>query len=416
MKRRLTDRTLRSLKRAELGRRYEIMDVETRQFGVRVNDKGLVSFILLARFPGSSNPVRRHLGEYPAMTLTEARQRAREWRDMLAAGKDPKVEQGRQRQAELRRQADTFAHVAEAYFAFIRRKGLRRAGEIERDMRREFVKHWGNRPITDITWVDVKARIDAAVHRDAPYEAHRIFANASRLFNWAREQGTYGITSSPCDGRRPSRIIGPKEARTRVLDDDEVRALWAASGEYPFGSIVRMLLLTGQRKSEVSEARWSEFDLDRKLWAIPVARMKGKATHVVPLTDDVVSLLQDLPRFARGDHLFSTTMGAKAVNGFSKMKARFDKAVSAELGRKIDPFVLHDIRRTVRTRLSALPIPDLVRELVIGHAQKGLHKVYDQHAYLDEKRHALELWTAKLRAIIKPAPDNVVTLSRVQGA
>jgi integrase len=162
-----------------------------------------------------------------------------------------------------------------------------------------------------------------------------------------------------------------------------------------------MLLLTGARRSEVSE---------RKLWSIPIARVKSKAAHVVPLTDDVLATLERLPRFARGDHLFSTTMGVKAVNGFSKIKARFDKAVSKELGREIEPYVIHDIRRTVRTRLSTLPIPDLVRELVIGHTQQGLHKIYDQHAYLDEKRHALELWAKRLRDIIEPPPVNVTDL------
>ena len=78
----------------------------------------------------------------------------------------------------------------------------------------------------------------------------------------------------------------------------------------------------------------------------------------------------------------------------------------------LKPYVLHDIRRTMRTHLSALPVPDLVRELVIGHTKPGLHKVYDQHAYLDEKRHALELWAKRLRTIVEPTPDNVVTLRR----
>jgi integrase len=371
VKRRLTDRTLRSLKRAELGKRYEVMDTETRQFGVRVNDRGVVAFILVARFPGSKNPVRRHFGEYPSMSLAEARERANEWRNLLKQGKDPTIEEEKQKQAEQRRHADTFATVADSYFAFIRRKGLRRADEIERLIRREFVAHLGNRPVTDITWVDLKARIDAAISREAKYEAHRIFANASRLFNWIREQGTL-ITASPCDGRRPAKIIGPKEARTRVFDDDEVRALWAASGKigYPFGPLVRMLLLTGQRRTEVSDAQWRELDFDKKLWSIPVARMKSKAAHFVPLTDDVLTLLVELPRF-RGDYLFSATYGHKAVRGFTRWKRVLDQAMSKALGREVEPFVLHDIRRTVRTRLASLPISDKVAELAIGHAARA---------------------------------------------
>jgi integrase len=221
-------------------------------------------------------------------------------------------------------------------------------------------------------------------------------------------------------------VIGKKLARQRVLDDDELHAFWRATRRlpYPYGPLFRMLALVGQRKAEVAEARWSEIDLARKLWIIPAARMKSDAAHVVPLTDEAVALLTSLPRFNKGDCLFSTTFGAKPVNGFSKAKKRLDQHMLRSwraLGRahgenrraaRIEPWVIHDIRRTMRTGLSALPVPDLVRELVIAHARPGLHKVYDQHAYLDEKRRALELWVARLRRIVEPAQDaNVVSLA-----
>jgi integrase len=132
--------------------------------------------------------------------------------------------------------------------------------------------------------------------------------------------------------------------------------------------------------------------------------MKMDAAHLVPLTDDVLAILESLPRFKKGDYLFSTMFGAKPVNGFSKTKDRLDGAMRAEMG-ELEPWTIHDIRRTMRTGLSALPIPDRVRELVIGHTQPGLHKVYDQHSYLDEKRRALELWAERLRTIIDPAEE-----------
>jgi integrase len=148
--------------------------------------------------------------------------------------------------------------------------------------------------------------------------------------------------------------------------------------------------------------------------------MKADAAHVVPLSDDAVAILKSLPTFKKGDHVFSTTFGVKAVNGFAKTKVRLDKALLAELRGaadddkrqkiKLEPFVLHDLRRTMRTGLSALPVPDLVRELVIAHTKPGLHKVYDQYAYLDEKRRALDLWAVRLRSIITSPPDNVVAM------
>ena len=163
----------------------------------------------------------------------------------------------------------------------------------------------------------------------------------------------------------------------------------------------------------------SELDLDAALWTIPAERMKGDAAHLVPLS--APALIRSLPEFT-GSHLFSTTAGRKPVNGFSKAKARLDYLMLAELRKdaaergedpgkaQLAPWVLHDLRRTGRTRLSALPIPDIVRELVIAHAQKGLHKVYDLHSYLDEKRDALDRWAWKLRDIVDPPPSNVTVL------
>jgi integrase len=230
------------------------------------------------------------------------------------------------------------------------------------------------------------------------------------------------LDRSPCDRMKPKDVIGNKAVRRRVLNDAELRALWQATEGlgYPYGPIFRMLALTGQRKSEVAEARWREFDLGGRLWVIPADRMKMDAAHVVPLTDEVSALLAQLPRSKKGDHVFSTTFGAKPVNGFSKAKELLDKRMLAVLREgaedsesiELEPFVIHDIRRTMRTGLSALPVPDMVRELVIAHARPGLHQVYDQYSYLDEKRHALELWAVRLRSIVDPKAGAVPSLRR----
>ena len=103
--------------------------------------------------------------------------------------------------------------------------------------------------------------------------------------------------------------------------------------------------------------------------------------------------------------------GLKPVNGFSKGKDKLDQAMKVQLGGCApSPWVIHDIRRTVRTRLSELRVPEHVAERVIGHARKGLLRIYDQHRYQDEMREALEAWEARLRAIVSPPPDNVVPL------
>jgi integrase len=191
-------------------------------------------------------------------------------------------------------------------------------------------------------------------------------------------------------------LIGKLETRDRVLKDDELHRVWSATGEmgYPYGPLFRLLILTGLREREVANASWPEFDLRNRLWTIPASRMKGDRAHEIPLADRALELVEALPRFTAGGFLFSTTAGQKPVNGFSKAKVRIDRLSGVE------DWKIHDLRRTMRTHLSALPVQDLVRELVIAHAKPGLHRVYDQHAYQAEKRECLELWEVRLLDVI----------------
>jgi integrase len=419
----LTDRTLKSLKPAPRGKHYDRWDAVVPGLGVRVSDTGTKTFVLMKRYGDRRNPTRGRLGVYGAISLDDARTKARHWLSLLDKGIDPRDEEKRQRDAELNRQGNSFGAVAEQ---FIQRhvSKTRKAAIVERELRREFIDRWGTRPIADITQRDVVVVVDEVVDRGAPYQAHNLLGHVRALFNWAIARGIYGIDHSPCDRLRPAAVIGRKLARQRVLNDGELKAAWSATYElgYPYGPLLRLLILTGQRKSEVAEARWSEFDLTKKLWTIPADRMKADAAHVVPLSDDALDILKSVPRFESGDYLFSTTFGKKPVNGFSKAKTLFDKAILKALQKddvhaELSGFVIHDLRRTVRTALSAIPnIYDLVRELVIGHTRPRLHKVYDQYAYLDEKRFALDAWAARLRAIVSPAPVNIVSLAKSSNA
>jgi integrase len=411
----LTDRKLQSLKPASTGKHYDVWDRDG--FGVRISDRGTKSFVLMARYADSTNPTRRTIGHYPAVSLAAARQTASQWREWIAAGKDPAIEIERQRLAEAQKRATTFAAVCED---FIRDKlpGESKAREVERDIRRVFIPAWGKRPITDILALEVRNLVKSYKDDGKPYQAHNLLGYARRIFNWAINQHCYGIEASPCDRLKPNDIIGERRARSRVLSDAELRAAWKASEglDYPYGPLFQLLMLTGARRSEVAEARWSEFDLIKKIWTIPADRMKADAAHVIPLSDDALAILNSLPRFKSGDCLFSTCYGRIPVNSFHKAKEKLDAAMLAKLGgARLPDFVIHDIRRTVRTQLSAIPnISDLVRELVIGHTKPGLHKVYDQYAYLDEKRFALHSWAARLRSIVNPPPGNVIEFAQAQ--
>jgi integrase len=255
--------------------------------------------------------------------------------------------------------------------------------------------------------------VESIAKRPAPYLAHVVLGHARSLFNWAINRGAYGLETSPVDRIKPAALIGAKEPRQRVLNDAEIAAVWRGSEAlgYPFGPLYQLLLLTGARKNEVAGANWSEFDLKKKIWTVPPERFKSNASHLVPLSDQAVAILEALPRFTKGDHLFTTTYGEKPISGFSKGKDRLDKLMNQDMGTS-PRWVTHDIRRTVRTRLASLRISDLVAEMVIGHGRKGIQRVYDQHSYQDEMREALKQWASRLRDIVSPPPDNVVKLKK----
>jgi integrase len=396
-KRVLNDGYIRALKPAAPGTRYAVSDILVPGLRVRVTDRGYKSFILWRRLArGSNSASALALGQFGQLTLAAAREKARAWLTALAAGQDP-------RHAERVEREATFAVAMENYLR-THVTGQRKALVVAREMRRELLPRFGNRPLTAITRRDAIRLIDEIKAR-APHQARNVFGHLRAFLAWCVEKDL--LETSPCDHVRPARLIGPKLPRQRVLNDDELRQLWAATDQlgYPFGSMVRMLMLTGQRKNEVAGARWREFDLANRLWTIPPERFKSDATHIVPLSDAVMALLASLPRFDDGDFLFSVSAGRSPINSFSKAKEKLDVAMG-----DVASFVIHDLRRTVRTRLSALGIQDHVAELVIGHARKGLARVYDQHRYLDEMRAALAAWAQRLGTIVAPPPANVVRL------
>jgi integrase len=386
---------------------------------LRVTDRGHKSFVLVARYPlNPKNPTPRSLGDYGAMSLAEARDKARQWLGLIGRGIDPKIEAERQRAAQLRKQANTFAAVASDFLDRHASKLAKRL-EVRSIIEREFITRWGARPISDISSQDVTAAIRAIVRRGASAQAHNAFAHLRRMYSWAIGTGEYGVEFSPLDRLRPAELIGRKNVRNRVLNDDELKVVWSAAERlgYPNRDFVRMLILTGQRLTEISNLQWTEIDLDQELITIPAARMKTKVAHKVPLAPMALTLLNSLPRFSGGDFVFSTRNGKKPIGGFGNSKIRLDRFIAELRGDEgeMPHWTYHDLRRTMRTHLSALSgVTDIVRELVIAHAKPGLHRVYDLHAYQDEKRHCLTLWEQRLKSIIEPMRSGVADLAEVR--
>jgi integrase len=211
----------------------------------------------------------------------------------------------------------------------------------------QFATAWEGRPLADI------GKLDGIVARGAPIAANRAFAQLRKMCAWAVSRGI--IERSPCEGISPP---SAEKSRDRVLSLDELRLVWrgADSLGFPFGPIVKLLILSGQRRSEVGGMEWSELDLENRLWTIPAARSKNRRQHDVPLAPQAAEIIKSLPRFSDSKFVFSP--GKTAPSGFSRAKERLDQIIARENGEAIPPWVLHDIRRSV-----ASVRPELVDEL-----------------------------------------------------
>jgi integrase len=419
----LTDRFVRSASPTG-GGRDEYLDTVVPQLMLRVTPTGHKSFALVARFPGFKNPTRRLLGTYydgdprvleqpddaifdrdgVALSLAEARDKARLWLGMITRGRDPGAEkraaqaQAKAKEVEQQLEADsTFERVAALW---IKRKaaGLKHELEIERCIAREFTSKWKGRPIANIKRDEMRATVQAIEERGNGWQAYTALGHLRQLLAWASECGEFGEFTSPLRDVKPGSWIAFRKApRARVLQPHELRRVWQAAVKegYPWGDAVRLLKLTGQRLREIADLSWPEIDLDGGVITIPAERMKGKAAHEVPLAPQAQALLRQLPRF-NGRYVFSLKAGVRPVGGFDRPKLRLDEASGVKEWR------LHDLRRTARTHFSALPFDNRVREAVLDHRPGGIERTYNLHDYYAEKLALLTAWEKRLLAIVEP--------------
>jgi integrase len=419
-----------------------LWDKRTIGLALLTTPKGKKSWCLNLRYPGAASQAMRRIGTYPALGLAEARQKAVEWHALVRAGRDPHEEAraaGRlaatARAAEAMRDAQTFGAIGER---FIAAKTNRRKIADAREIRRQLIKAWGERPIHAITAADVRPlfeRLGAAT----PFEARNAFGHATQIFKWAVHQELLDASPLASLNKRLLFARGTIKPRERVLSDDELRTFWRATRRlgYPYSDFYRLVLLLGVRVQELARARWSEFapqlrtalrdgnwaalPAEARVWTIPEARFKSEVTHTVPLSDAALEILAGLPRWS-GDYLFSHSSGRTPVNNLSGAKTRLDAAMLRTMKamarmRGEDPrsvtlenFVIHDLRRVVRSHLSAMDVADHIAEMALGQGRKGLARVYDRHRYESQIREALARWATRLAVIAAPTPtpDNVV--------
>jgi integrase len=398
-----TDRYLKSLKPAPAGKRIVHWDGARPSFGVRVTDRGVVSFFVMRRMPGNPRPIRVVLGRYPDLSLATARKRATAALGDLVSGVHPK---------QHRHQINTFSALAEAFLRRPAAAKQRTAFKIEKTIKRHLLPRWGARAAAEIKRADAIRVLEEIDRTSGPYMAAKALALASSIYRFGITRELGNIASNPCQFIKVTDFVGTMAPRQRVLTDSEVALIWRATeGIYPAGPFARLLLLTAVRRGEAANMTWGEVDLDHTLWVIPASRIKTNVPHEVPLSGMAVDLLKSLPRFAGGDFVFSTTGGRSGIRSFGLYKDAIDARAPG-----LANWRFHDLRRTARTNLASLGVAPFIAELILGHTQKGVHAVYDTFRYQAEKREALERWASRLRDIVTPPPDNVRQLRMVADA
>lgn len=422
---RITKRSVDAIKVAD--RDQFLWDDEVSGFGLKVTPNDRRMYLLQYRMGGRGSPTRRYtIGRHGTWTPDEARTEAKRLRKLVDKGQDPQhANQQRQR-----------AEVDLAFNVYLERF-LRLYGEKEWSPRtflsassnlRRYVLPvlWDKKrkALPHITRSDVVAVFDA-LPPGKPALPRNVFAHARKLFSWAVERGD--IERSPFDGMKSPPAVATRE---RVLTDEELRLVWEASYTLgkPFGAMVRVLMLTGQRRDEVAGLPWAELDRGNALWTIPGARTKNGETQLVPLTAEVITELDAIAGgtdWPRKGPVF-TTNGKTPVSGFSKAKARLDEQM-LKLARKqaldsgndpadveIAGWRLHDLRRTLATGMQRLGVRFEVTEALLNHvsgAKAGVAGVYQRHNWRDEKRTALEAWARHVQRVgNSKRPDNVVAL------
>ena len=430
---RFTDTTVESIECPPGKKDVLVFDEALAGFGLRVtagrtdddgnHRPGKRIFILQYKLAGKIR--RTALGIYGTeLTTAQARKKAEVLRGQVRDRRDPVAE----RKATV---AATFAAEAQAKAAAARdaytvetlisewtKHHLASRSESYRkrvpDELRRALKKWLVAPAATFARADAVKVLDAVKSGSGPVAANRLRAEARACWTWATKRGALEINPWSATPRPLAKEV----ARARVLTDFELRTLYEAAGSLtaPQDVLVRILILTGQRRGEVAGMRWSELDIDTGTWSLPGERTKNGQPHVVPLTAEVVTLLRTVKRHKGAVCVFGAT-GKTPFSGFGKLKAALDKKLAEAVAEaaeaagtpkpKTQAWTVHDLRRSLATGLQRLGVRLEVTEAVLNHvsgSRSGIVGVYQRHGWEREKAAALAAWTAH---VLRAGGDNV---------
>jgi integrase len=354
-------------------------DPELPKHYVRVRSSG-TTFTVIARDPyGKQKWVKT--GNAAEIKITESRE--------IARAVIMRIERGDEPFPPPPVKPDTVAAVVDMYFKrFVEARGLRTAGEKRRIIERHVLPVWRARPFSGIGRGDIARLCDSVEDSHGRWVADTVLVELGAISRWYAGR-TDGYTPPFIAGMK--RIDGATRKRARILADDEIRRVWAAAGDAgTYGALIKVLLLTGQRREKVVTMRWSDLSADG-VWTIPTAPREKNNPGVLLLPKAALAIINSVPRFVSNPHVFAASRGAGSIRHFATLKADFDEACG------VKDWVLHDLRRCARSLMSRARVPNEHSERVLGHACKGVEGVYDRFEYRDEKADAL----AKLAALIE---------------
>ena len=395
----LTARTIGGIRRPAGKTDHIEWDDDLPGFGLRLRGSGdRPRKTWVAQYRAHGRTRRMKIGTVEKLSPDEARKAARQILAKVEVGHDPQAEKAARRQLDGHTLASVVADYLGAKQAVVRHNTHR---ELVRYLAGPHFKPLHGMPIDQITRKDVAFRLTKIVAEKGSISAARARAALSALYAWALGHGL--AETNPVVG-----TLKPQDAvpRSRVLADCELASIWHACGDDAFGKTVKLLILTGARRSEIGGLCWSEIKLDIGTWTLPAARSKNRRAHVLPLPQAALDIIATVPRMARRDQLF----GERSAFGFTKWEAAKRK-LDARVGDEVTAWKLHDLRRTVATRMADLGTQPHIIEAALNHIsghKAGVAGVYNRSSYEREVKTALALWADHVRALVEGGEAKVL--------
>jgi len=360
-----------------------VWDADVPGLGLRMRAGGSRNWVYQYKL-GTKNR-RMTLGALSAVPLVKAREIAGDLYARVRLGQDPAAVKA----ASKSRAAETFEPIAERFLAH-KKTSLRPRyyGEIERYLLDD-AKPLHGLAIAGIQRRDI-AELLSSVRDRSESVANLLRATLSAFFTWAMKEGLVDTNPVAATNRTEA------TKRDRVLTAAELRAVWVTLRGDDYADLVRLLMLTGQRRQEFGGLRWSEIDFDKSVIVLPATRTKNKREHMLPMSDPVAAIIARRKRIVGRDLAFG--FGDGGFSGWASAKAGLDERLAMPAWR------LHDIRRTVATGMAEIGILPHVVEAVLNHVsghKSGVAGIYNRATYLPEKVDALNRWASHLLAVVE---------------